>query len=548
METVKDRPPVHSWIMNPWLLGIVLVVLTAWAYLPAIHGDFLWDDETHLTDNIVLQANGLYRVWFTTDTSNYWPLTFSSYWIEHRIWGLNPTVFHVTNLVIHILCCLLIWRVLIELEIPGAWLAATVFAVHPVNVETVAWIAQRKNLLSMLFYLTALAMYFRFEKLSRLQQRGNRLWYWLAVAAFWLAMLSKGGVVTMPIVLLVCVWWQNGAIRRQDVMRSLPFFGIAVLMGLVEVWFQYHNAIRADAVRDHGFLARLACSGWVVWFYLYKAVIPVNLCFVYPRWEVDATNWISYVPGFLLVGVLVSLWRFRETRGRPALFALLYYVITLGPFLGFLNIYFFRYSFVADHYQHVSIIAVIALAVAMSWGVLKRLGAWERPTTILASVVLLVLLSFASRGQSAIYQDETALWTDTLEKNHACWLGHNYFAHTAYRAGRLEEAESHQLAVLKYEPKNWRYYMLGLIYFEMGDDQRAVEAFQTACSFDPTKFTDYRWATYSDAHFALALLLLKQERREEAMDHLKAALRNNPGHTKSREKLQELQSEMHSSQ
>lgn len=307
--------------MNRWSLASLLILVTVLAYLPAMNGEFVWDDDMHLTDNIVLKEDGLYRVWFTTDSTNYWPVTFSSYWIEYQFWGLDSTGFHVTNLVIHILCTLFIWHILHQLDIPGAWLASLVFAIHPVNVESVAWITQRKNLLSLLFYLVALTIYLRFDR------RGNRWWYWLSLFAFAVALLSKSHVVVLPVVLLLCIWWLRGSISRKDLYRSLPFFACALAIGTLEIWFQ-NKTIDTDNVREHSFWERLALAGWAFWFYLSKVMLPMNLCFVYPRWEIDPMNWLSYVPGVLLVGSFWILWRHRRYAGKSALFAFGYYLIT----------------------------------------------------------------------------------------------------------------------------------------------------------------------------------------------------------------------------
>jgi hypothetical protein len=377
------------------MLATGLVALTLLVYITAILSGFVWDDDTHLIDNMVLKEYGLYRSWFTSEQFNYWPVTWTSYWLEYQLWGLNPTGYHAVNVLVHAANALLIWRILIQLNVPGAWMAAVVFAVHPVNVESVAWISQQKNTLSMFFFLLSLLWYLRFD------YSGHRGLYWTAVSLFVLAMLSKGAVATLPVVLLMCVWWLRKTISHRDLLGSLPFFAVSALMSIVEIWFQYVRAIGGDIVRDDSFFARLAGAGWVVWFYLYKALLPLNLSFIYPRWEIDPTNWLSYIPGLVLIGLLWLCWRFRQSWGQAVLFALGYFVVTLGPVLGFFNIYFMKYSFVADHYQYVSIIGIIALLVAVGCRVLKQLGRGGARLVYVGATAVLVVLGLLTCLDSA---------------------------------------------------------------------------------------------------------------------------------------------------
>lgn len=345
------------------ILGIILFV-----YMPALRAGFVWDDDSMLTDNIVLKQNGLYKSWLTTEQLNYWPITWTSYWLDHKLWKLNATGYHLTNILIHAVCTFLIWRILLRLKIPASLPIALIFAVHPVNVESVAWIAQRKTILSMLFFLTALLLYLKFDKSS------SRRLYWVSVLSFVLAVLSKGSVVGLPVVILMCVWWLKGNIKRLDVVRSLPFFIISAAMSAVEIWFQYSKAIGADVVRSDSLPARLAGAGTAVWFYIYKALWPVHLIFIYPRWQIDPAKWFFWIPDAALLVVFGLCWRYRLSWGKPVLFALGYCVVMLLPILGFFNIYFMRYSLVADHYQYVSMISVVAFIVAVGYRFAARFG------------------------------------------------------------------------------------------------------------------------------------------------------------------------------
>jgi Flp pilus assembly protein TadD len=498
-----------------------IVVAALVAYVPAMRGGFVWNDQERgsLTRNIVLEENGLYRVWFTTESVNYWPVVWTSYWLEHQLWGLNPTGYHVVNVALHALCALLIWRILLRLNIPAPWLMALVFTVHPVNVESVAWITQRKNILALLFFLVALLWYLRFD------DRGRRGWYWAAVMAFLLAMLSKGAVVTLPVVLLLCVWWRRGVIVRQDVVRSLPFFAVAALMSGVEIWFQYARAIGEDVIRDDTFLQRLTGAGWVVWFYIYKALVPIRLCFIYPRWEANLANWFTYLPDLALVALFTLAWRCRQGWGRPVLFALAYFVITLGPVLGFVNIYFMRYALVADHYQYVSIIAIIALTIGAGRAVLQRLSPGHLWPRTAAATAVVLLLGYLTWQQSRAYENTEALWRDTLRKNRAAWMAHSNLANLLCARGDLDEAIHHYRQALQLKADNAEVYNnLGNALALKGQPDAAFEHYRKALELKPD---------YAEAYNNLGLILASRGELDRAISYYRRALECAPGYAQA---------------
>ena len=241
-----------------WLLAFALAVVTFVVYFPALGGGFVFDDDSLIIQNQLIHASdGLHRFWFTTQAPDYYPLTWSLWWVEWHLWGDNASAYHVVNVLLHAVNVILVWRILRRLKIPGAWLAALVFAVHPVNVATVAWISEQKNTLSMLFYAIAILLYLKFD------EEGNGRSYLFSLAAFLLALLSKSAVVMLPVVLLGCVWWQRRRIQWKDVLRTLPFFALSLGSGLTTIWFQHNRALGGHAVRTGGFLSHLAAAcGW----------------------------------------------------------------------------------------------------------------------------------------------------------------------------------------------------------------------------------------------------------------------------------------------
>jgi len=465
----------------------VIVLITLLVYMPAMQAGFIWDDDAFLTENPLIKAHdGLYRFWFTTEAPDYFPLTSSSLWLEWRLWGMNATGYHVVNVVLHAVCAVLIWLVLTRLKVPGAWLAGLVFAVHPVNVESVAWITERKNTLPMVFYVLTMLLYLRFEDHER------RRWYFLSLCSFLMALLSKTSVVMLPFVLLGCAWWQRGSIVRKDLVRSVPFFVLSGLMSVVTVWFQYNVAISKEIVRPEGFLSRLAGAGWAIWFYLYKAIIPYKLTFVYPRWQIDTSSVLSFVPALILVGCVVLFWWYRRDWGRVLLFGLGYYVVTLFPVLGFFNIYFMRYSLVADHWQYTSIIGIIALVVGVGVWFCQGWSNKRRRLATAAAVALVGLFGVLTWNQCHIYNDVERLWRDTISKNPKVWMAHNNLGRLLHKQGKLNEA---------------------------------LVCYTKAVQINPD---------YAEAHHNLGLALRKAGNPEEAMAHYAKALQIKPNFTEAR--------------
>ena len=477
----------RNWLQPHWKMlgagGLLILGLTLLVYQPVWRGVFLWDDDYNITKSSLIQApDGLYRFWLTTEAPDYYPLTESLWWFEWRLWGNNPAGYHLVNLLLHVINGWLVWLILRGLRIPQAWFASLVFAIHPVNVATVAWVSEQKNTLAMLFCGISILLYLRFD-----ENRKPR-WLGLSLTAFVLALLSKSAVVMLPFVLLGCVWWRHGRCRKEDYTASFPFFVCALILGLVTVWFQHYRVLQGSVVRTEGFLGRWVSAGWLPWFYFFKAILPVNLNVIYPKWGIDCTRLIDYLPGIGLVGGLILFWVKRKTWGRPCFFAVGSMVIMLFPVLGFIDQGFYSYSLVADHWQYFSISAIIALLVAATATHCPPPTARRRWIQGIAGLVLIIALGWATEKRAGLYANREALWRDTLAKNPAAWVAWNELGLALLEGNRIPEAiAGFESSVRIHGRNNPAHKHLGLAYARVGETQTAILHFEQALRINPNE-------------------------------------------------------------
>jgi len=515
---------VREFRLPPIAGGLLLVALTFVAYAPALRGGFVWDDALYVRDDPLIKANdGLRRFWCTTEFTDYYALSNTSLWLEWRLWGNHPRGYHVTNILLHAVNALLIWRLLQRLRIPAAWFAALVFALHPVNVMSVAWISERKNVLSLLFALLTLLAFLRWDD--------TRLWRWhvAAVGAFALALLSKTAVVMLPVVLLWCVWWRHNRVSPRDGVATIPFFTLSLVMGLVTIWFERQHGIVHEVVRVDSFAARLAGAGWAIWFYVGKSLWPVGLATVYPRWDVNAASPMAWLPVFVVAVVGVGCWKFRATWGRGALFALGCFVAMLLPVLGFINIAFMAYSFVADHWQYAAIIPVIALACAAGAKAVER-AQWRGWPAV--AVFVAVALGAGTWRRAHVWHDDETLWRDTLERNPAAWMAHNNLANVLLAQGHADEAAAQYQETIRLKPDYGNaHYNLGIVDFQRGDYSEATAQFRAAVRLKPRS---------AEAYNNLGAALAKMGQTNDAIAQFETAARLAPNWNEPRTNLGRL--------
>src|SRR6266481_5741901 len=512
-----------SWWKRDWFFCLILAVVTILAYEPAWHGALLWDDNANMATPELRSLDGLRRIWFVPRTTQqYYPLLYTSYWLQQRLLGDSTTDYHFVNILLHIGCVVLVLKILRFLRIPGAELAAIIFALHPVNVETVAWISERKNTLSGVFALAATLWYLKFDE-NRTSGR-----YALALGLFFLGLLSKTAIVTLPLAWLVVLWWKRGWISlRRDVVPSIPFFFLSAAAGLMTRWVESGNiAYKASTALAFSPVDRCLIAGRAFWFQLGKVLWPANLMFVYPRWEINAAVWWQYLFPLAVLALLGILWSLRRWFRAP-LAGLLVYILLLLPTLGFLNQYFFIYSFVSDHWQYLACLGIItpcASGIVLLAERLERWRAWLEPTmTLVIGGVLFVVTSHQSR----MYTNNETLYRAAIARNPTCWMAQVNLGIIRYEANRITEAMDLFKQAMRIKPAVV-YYSLGGILLEAGRVSEAIGEYKEALRIDPG---------LAEAHYDLGNVLLQTGRNSEAIDEYEEALRIAPDYAKAHNNL-----------
>ncbi|HEY1923040.1 MAG TPA: tetratricopeptide repeat protein [Tepidisphaeraceae bacterium] len=509
------------------LIALVLVV-----YIPVIlHGGFIWDDPQYITGNPLLRTlPGLMAIWIHPSASpQYYPLVHTTFWIEYHLVGLQPWLYHLDNILLHAFGAVLLWRVLRRLGIPAAGLAAAIFAVHPVQVESVAWATERKNVLSLVFYLLSLHAYLNY---AGDDLRGGRFGikdYLLALLCFVAALLSKSVTCSLPAAILLLVYWRHGRVRWKDVGPLIPFFVLGLGMAFVTASIEKHQVGAYGPEWDFTFMDRCLIAGRAIWFYAGKLVWPHPLIFIYPRWEqmnLAQQPWLIAFPLGVLA-IIAALWYMRWRIGRGSLVAVLFFAGTLLPALGFVNLYPMRYSFVADHFQYHASIGLIVLGAAGLW----RLGH-------VPSAVVIAILGVLTWRQGAIYQNQLVLWRDTTERNSGSWmawgnLGDQYAdLSNANGVSSAKRDELRAKARMCYEclyalapNQPLAHLKWGIVKEYDGDLEAARDEFQKSLDLAPT---------FTVAMNSMGMLLVRMNHPDEAMEYYRKAIALDPGYAEVR--------------
>jgi len=500
----------------------VLILAGLWIYSPAYHGDWLWDDDVVLTRNPdVLSGSleGLARIWFSPSGIDYFPLSYSLMWLQQMVFGSQSTGYHLTTILLHILGGLLFWRLLWTMKIPGAWISALVFTVHPACVESVAWVAETKNTLSMPLFLACCLLWVEQDGATPGPRR-DRL-YLGSIACFLLAMFAKTSPVGLPVLTLLYAWWRRGVVTMQDLVRAAPLFLVSILLGLVTLQFQWGRAIGIEKLPIGGVDSRLAMAGMAILFYLATIVWPVGLLPIYPRWDVDPPKVWQFLPWLVIGGMAWWVWRNRDTvAGRNIGFALGSFLVLIAPVLGFVDMSYMRITWVADHFLYLPMLGPLALVVAAAttW-----LGAREeRERTVFTGLAagVLVFLAVNAFFYATVWMDEDHLWEHTLLRNYDAWQAHNRLGAVKFARGDIEGAHYHFRNSSRLRPDLVETNNnLGTVLQSLGRTDEAIEAYRAAMQAAPGMVPP---------RMNLANIYLTAGRFEEARDAFRDLLETEP--------------------
>jgi len=542
-----------------------IVLLAIFAFQPAADNKYIWDDYDYVYKNPLLDApDGLERIWFglsqesgppgewwriwfgggdeddpvavSCETPQYYPLVFTTFRLEHSFWGVDPAGYHWTNILLHAANAVLLFLILrkLGLGIGVAWLVAALFAVHPVEVESVAWVSERKNVVSGFFYLAALLAWLRFSDLLHASKPGRWWFYLLCILLFICALLSKSVTATFPAAAGLAEWLRRRPINVRLIALLVPFLVIGYLSGIFTAHLEKYHVGAGGVEWGFTIVERCLIASRALCFYAWKLAAPLNLSFIYERWVIDAAAVWQYIFPLIVVAAAGAAFLLQKRVGRLPFFAICFFAVTLFPALGFVDFYPQVFSFVADHFQYLASIGVlILLASAVGW-ILSRIGSRKKrqQTAVMCGIVILGTLVFLTRDQCLIYENQETLWLDTIEKNENDFLAHNNLGYYLIGKRRWAEAEQHFRAAITNNPDYYDSHLnLGGLCLTFGRLKEAESYGRRCVALDPS---------HPKGHYVLGDALTRLDRLDEAEGCFLEAVRLGPGIVGPRKKLAAL--------
>ena len=550
VETASPLTVATSYARQDALAFLALGLLVVVSYLPAmLWGGFVWDDRIITNSEAVQEVSGLWKIWFSPsaigEEGHYWPLVYTTFWLEHKLWGYAPAGYHVVNVLLHLANALLLWHVMRRLAVSGAWMVAAVFAVHPLHVESVAWVIERKDVLSGLFYLTAVLAWMRF-----VEQPNSRRYAW-SLALYTAAMLSKSIAITLPAAFLIWHWWKQGRVTSTDLLRLVPFGVVGLVITVGDLSF--YQSVEPLSL-GYSLTERTLIAARALWFYAGKLLWPSDLAVIYPLWDIRVADPLAW--GYLIAAVVltVALWHFRRQIGRGPLAGALFFAVTLLPVLGFVDYGYMQYAFVADRFQYLAGIGVMAIVIgAASYSVCRLPSMWQKGALGVAALAL-VVLGLLTWQQASIWRNKETLWRHVVTLNPQARDAHLSLSKVLYRQkryaealeaarvaveqrpnyynphatlgaifnalGRFEEAETHLRHAITLHPQGWYAHLhLGDALYKQGRYEEALKATRVAVEQRPN---------YYNPHATLGAIFNALGRFEEAETHLRRAITLNP--------------------
>ena len=521
VDTASSLTVATSYSRQDMLAFLALGLLVVVPYLPAmLWGGFVWDDRLITNSKPVQDISGLWKIWFSPgaieNEGHYWPLVYTTFWLEHKLWGYAPAGYHVVNVLLHLANTLLLWHLLRRLVVPGAWMVAAVFAVHPLHVESVAWVIERKDVLSGLFYFAAVLMWMRF-----VEQPNSRRYAW-SLALYAAAMLSKSIAVTLPATLLIWHWWKQERVTSVDLLRIVPFCVVGLVITVGDLSFYWLGEAKVLDAIDYSLTERTLIAARALWFYTGKLLWPTNLAVIYPLWDIRIADPLAWGYFIAAVALVVALWRFRHRIGRGPLAGALFFAVTLLPVLGFVEYGYMQYAFVADRFQYLAGIGVMVVVIGMAaYGVGSLPDLWQKGALGVA-VVTLVVLGVLTWRQANIYRDNETLHRHIIALNPQARDAHLNLGIILYKQARHEEAlDIARVAVGQRPDFALAHVSLGAILNALGRFEEAEAHLRRAIALDPQE---------KSAHFDLGTVLYKQAQYEEALEAMSVAIAKRPNY------------------
>jgi len=499
------------------LQGWIIVAIGVWIFSPVMRGDWLWDDDKYITHNSLVQdPSAFWKIWGRPDgLGNYEPLTSAVRWLQWQCWGDNTLGYHLTNIGLHLAGAFLLWRLFHRLRIPCAWLGALIFTAHPIMVESVAWIAELKNTLSLPPLLLAMLAFLDYDEGGRRRADYFRILGWFAVS-----MLAKTSGMMLPVVFLGYVWWKRRKISWGEIKASAPFFVVALVAGWLSVLPHYHPMDHAEVVATGGWAARLASLGWAGLFLLGKALSPAGLMPAYPGNAVETPTPGDALPWLLLGGALCLFWNRRKTWGLPVLAGFGFFLLNLVPVFGFIAMNYATMVWSMDHLVYLPMIGLIGLFASGVGVIMERLSPAIRPLATAAATLIVALSALASHGYVGVFSDEETLWRYTVERSPDFFLAQENLGKALLLRDRPEEAKTHFEEVLRLKPQRAAsHYNLGKALVQMGRIEEGIAEYRQALSRDPTD---------AEVENNLGVALIQSGKSSEAIGHVAQAIRLRP--------------------
>ncbi len=516
--------PNHK-IFNDFLTTGLLFFCIVIIYLPALNAGFIWTDYTWSIENpIVKDPEGLWKIWFEPGaTIQYYPILFTSFWLDYRIFETDPFGYHAINIILHFVNTIILWKILFKLKLKGApWIAA-IWAIHPVQVETVAWIMERGNLLGIFFFFSGTLSWLSYNQsqTEHCSHKHGIKWYLLTLIFFLCALLSKSLTVTLPAVILLLDWWEKKKLTAKTIALVSPMFLLGGAMGVVTIWVEQKLVSSHGADWSLSFIERCLIAGKAVWFYLSKLVLPQNVSFIYEDWNIDSGAWSQYIFPLSLLFLLYAVWKFQHKISTAPLVAILFFIITLSPMLGFIDIYYMGYKiYVTDHWQYLASVGPIVLFTSWIKDLPKQLDYNNYSLNHAPFVFLILILGTMSWNQARIYENEETLWNDVISKNARPWLAHSNLGVYLAKQGRHQEAIDHWRKAIEIQPNRAEIQInLGEGLLREMRIEEALERFLRALQLNPN---------HERVRTKIAIALSALGRMEESIDYYNEQLELQP--------------------